>query len=60
MMARDSETGFGFLKNAAVDHHLLTRKREKDMLQVINVHPELLGIGIDEKTAIVVHGDQLT
>jgi cyanophycinase len=58
MMAKGSETGFGFLKNVAVDQHLLTRKREKDMLQVVKAHPELLGIGLDEKTAIVVHGNQ--
>ena len=27
------------------------------MLQVIAAHPDLLGIGLDEGTAIVVHGD---
>ncbi len=58
MMAKGYETGFGFLKNIAVDQHLLTRKREKDMLAVVKVYPELLGIGIDEKTAIVVRGNE--
>jgi cyanophycinase len=58
MMAPGYERGFGFLKNAAVDQHLLTRKRERDMLQVVEKHPELLGIGIDEKTAIVVKKDE--
>ena len=58
MMAPGSETGFGFLKNVAVDQHLLTRNRVNDMLQVVNAHPQLLGIGIDEKTAIVVRGNQ--
>ncbi len=57
MMAKGYETGFGFLKNIAVDQHLLTRKREKDMLEVVKAHPDLLGIGIDERTAIVVHGE---
>ena len=28
------------------------------MLEVIDKHPELLGIGLDENTAIVVDGDQ--
>jgi cyanophycinase len=60
MMAKGYETGFGFLKNVAVDQHLLTRKREKDMLEVVKTHPELLGIGIDEKTAIVVHGNEFS
>ena len=58
MMAPGYEVGFGYLKNVAVDQHLLARKREKDMLQVVEKHPELLGIGIDEGTAIVVQGDQ--
>lgn len=58
MMATGYEQGMGFLKNAGVDQHLLTRKREADMLQVIDAHPALLGIGIDESTAIVVHRDE--
>lgn len=58
MMAKSHETGFGFLRNAAIDQHLLVRKRENDMLAVIAAHPELLGIGIDESTAIVVQRDE--
>jgi cyanophycinase len=42
----------------AVDQHVLTRHREDDLDVVIERHPELLGIGIDESTAIVVHEDQ--
>ncbi len=57
MMAEGHEQGFGFLRDVAVDQHLLTRGRERDLLQVIAAHPQLLGIGIDESTAIVVHGD---
>jgi cyanophycinase len=57
MMARGHEQGFGFLRNAAVDQHVLTRQREDDLDVVIEQHPELLGIGIDESTAIVVHGN---
>lgn len=52
------QTTFGFLNNVAVDQHLQRRKRENDMLHVVNAYPELLGIGIDEKTTIVAHGDQ--
>jgi cyanophycinase len=57
MMAPGYEKGFGYLHNVAVDQHLLKRKREKDLLQVIDRFPKLLGIGIDEATAIVVEGD---
>ncbi len=58
MMAPGYEQGFGFLRNTAVDQHWLARKRENDMVPVIEKHPHLLGIGIDEDTAIVVQGDQ--
>ena len=57
-MIGDHTVGLGFLKNAAVDQHLLRRNRQFDMLEVIDAHPQLLGIGLDEDTAIVVQGDQ--
>ncbi|CAG7649315.1 hypothetical protein PAESOLCIP111_05839 [Paenibacillus solanacearum] len=56
-MIGDHLEGFGFLKNVAIDQHLLARNREFDLLEVIEKYPELLGIGIDEGTAIVVSGD---
>jgi cyanophycinase len=58
MMAPGYERGFGFLRGAAVDQHLLARGRENDMLEVIARYPELLGIGLDEGTAIHVTGDR--
>lgn len=57
MMSPGHEVGFALLSNSAIDQHVNTRGREKDLDSVIAAHPELLGIGIDEKTAIVVHGD---
>ena len=57
-MIGDHTEGLGFLKNAAVDQHLLRRNRHFDMLEVIDKHPQLLGIGIDEDTAIVVEGER--
>jgi cyanophycinase len=57
-MIGDHIVGLGFLKNAAIDQHLLRRNRQFDMLEVIDKHPNLLGIGIDEDTAIVVEGDR--
>ncbi|HZO54370.1 MAG TPA: cyanophycinase [Bryobacteraceae bacterium] len=58
MMAPGYEKGFGYLKNVAIDQHLLKRKRERDLVPVVLKHPELLGIGIDEGTAVVVKGDR--
>ncbi len=58
MMAPGHEIGFGFLKTSAIDQHWATRKREQDLIPVIERHPELLGIGLDEDTAVIVQGDR--
>lgn len=58
MMAPGYEAGFGYLRGVAIDQHLLARKRENDMVAVIEAHPELLGLGIDEATAVVVRGNR--
>lgn len=57
IMMGDHEEGFGFLRDVAIDQHLLKRNRQFDLVEVIDAHPELLGIGLDENTAIVVRGD---
>ena len=57
MMAPGYERGFGYLRNTAVDQHLLTRDRQDDLLEVLEAKPGLLGIGLDEGTAIVVQAD---
>jgi cyanophycinase len=59
VMLGDHLEGLGFLKNVGVDQHLLRRNRQFDMLEVMDAYPDLLGIGLDENTAIVVQGDQL-
>ena len=58
VMMGDHEEGFGFLRDVAIDQHLLRRNRQFDLIEIIDARPELLGIGIDENTAIVVRGDQ--
>ncbi len=58
IMMGDHEEGFGFLRNVGIDQHLLRRNRQFDMLEVLEAMPDLLGIGIDENTAIVVQGDE--
>lgn len=57
-MVGDHTIGFGFLKNSAIDQHLLRRNRQFDLIDVVKTRPELLGIGIDENTAIVVQDDR--
>lgn len=56
IMMGDHQEGMGFLPMSAVDQHLLQLNRQFDLIPVIEAHPHLLGIGLDENTAIVVHG----
>jgi cyanophycinase len=58
MMSPGHEIGFGFLKSSAIDQHWATRKRERDLVPVIERFPALLGIGLDEDTAIIVQGNR--
>jgi cyanophycinase len=57
MMAPGYQVGMGFLRMSAIDQHVTARRRENDLIPVIQKHPKLLGIGLDESTAIVVHGN---
>jgi len=58
IMMGDHEQGLSFLKNVAIDQHLLKRNRQFDLIEIIEAKPELLGIGLDENTAIVITGDE--
>jgi cyanophycinase len=60
MMAPGHETGFGFFTNVTIDQHVDMRHRENDLATVMKVHPQLLGLGLDQSTSITVHGDLLT
>ncbi|QDU95961.1 cyanophycinase [Lignipirellula cremea] len=57
VMADGYERGLGFLPGAAVDQHFSQRKRQPDMVSLVTRYPQLLGIGIDESTALIVQGE---
>jgi cyanophycinase len=57
IMMGDHEEGLGFITNIAIDQHVIARNRQFDMFEILKNRPELLGISIDESTAIVVKGD---
>ncbi len=46
--------GFGLLTNAVVDQHFLRRKRHNRLISVVLESTPLLGVGIDESTALIV------
>ena len=50
--------GLGFLPpDVVVDQHFLRRQRQNRLLSVVLEHPGLLGVGVDEETAIWVRPD---
>lgn len=56
MMARGYERGFAFLPGTAIDQHFAQRDRFADLAAVVDRFPQVLGIGIDESTALIVRG----
>jgi len=58
VMMGDHEVGLGFLKNSAIDQHILVRNRQFDIFEILKNRPELFGIGLDENTGIVVKGNE--
>ena len=59
ILVGDHTQGLGFLKNSVIDQHLLKRNRQFDMVDMIRQSPELIGLGLDEATAVVIKGDTL-
>jgi cyanophycinase len=53
-----TENGFGFLNNCIVDQHFVRRKRHNRLISLIIENPKLVGIGIDEATAVIAYPDQ--
>jgi cyanophycinase len=49
--------GFGFFKGVIVDQHHVARRRNNRLLSVVMEHPDLLGVGVDEATAVWVRPD---
>ncbi|PIP91692.1 MAG: cyanophycinase [Bdellovibrionales bacterium CG12_big_fil_rev_8_21_14_0_65_38_15] len=49
----EDSIGFGFLKNFIIDQHFVKRQRQNRLLSKVLELPYLVGVGIDESTAIV-------
>jgi cyanophycinase len=50
--------GLGLFEDAVIDQHFAERGRIGRLLGAVAQNPRMLGIGIDENTAIVVDGDR--
>jgi cyanophycinase len=49
-----TDAGFGFLDGAIVDQHFVRRRRNNRLLSLVLENPSLVGLGIDERTALWV------
>jgi cyanophycinase len=56
----DHTQGLGFLKNSVLDQHVMTRNRIFDLTDFIKQAPEMIGIGLEQATAVLVQKDTLT
>ncbi len=52
--------GFGFLPGTVIDQHFLKRNRQNRLINVVSTYPDLIGLGIDEDTAVIVEGQRLS
>ncbi len=48
--------GLGLLENTIIDQHFLRRNRYNRLISSLAAHPDMTCVGIDEGTAIIVHG----
>lgn len=51
------DIGFGVLPEVIIDQHFLAHDREPRLLTMLERHPDRIGYGIDEDTALVVQGE---
>jgi cyanophycinase len=51
--------GLGFVHDMIIDQHFAQRGRMGRLLGAVAQNPKLLGMGIDEDTAVVIEGDRL-
>lgn len=61
VMIRDGDTipvearGLDLISDAIVDQHFLARNRLWRLEQMVDSHPGMIGLGVDEATALVIH-----
>ena len=59
-IARDNVvtvSGFALIHGAVIDQHFVRRRRSNRLVSVVLEHPDLVGVGIDESTALEVDPD---
>lgn len=54
-----TDRGFSLLRRAIIDQHFLVRDRQERLLNVLTDRPHMIGLGVDEGTALVVRQNRL-
>jgi len=54
----ETDRGLGLLKDVITDQHFIVRQRENRLFSLILAHPDLLGVGVDERTALAVEDEK--
>jgi cyanophycinase len=49
--------GFGFVRDAIIDQHFVTRRRHNRLISLVIENPKLVGVGIEESTAVLIRPD---
>jgi len=57
LMPKGKTTGFGFLNNVVVNAHIISARRENELIDVLDTNPALLGIGLDDNSVIEVRNN---
>ena len=52
--------GLGLIRDVIIDQHFAERGRIGRLLGAVAQNPRVLGVGVDEDTAVVVEGDSMT
>lgn len=54
----DVRDGVGLLPGVILDQHFIRRQRQNRLFGLVLKHPDLLGLGVDEGTALLVRGNR--
>ena len=58
LMMGDYQEGFALVNSIAIDQHHLARNRQFDLFEIKRKYPDLLGIGIEENTGVILSKDK--
>lgn len=56
----EMSTGFDLLPGVILDQHFLKRNRLSRLIAAVRANPDLIGLGIDESTAVIASENELT